>query len=372
MCLLLCWFPIALSAQSLGHAEQSRLPFDMPVFSMQGLQSLTQNLDTDTITTENSAACRPSAANSYFRRFDLDNDHSITSRYAVSSIDFAIEEATGSDGIQDLTISVHAIDNGDALSLASLELLDSAVLTIPDGNVFMATAEVGGVINANTHDLVVEVHEDGLASSDNFYIGSNSNGQISPSYVVAGNCGVDDITNLADVGFPQMHMIVVVHGDIVPAATDLSVSQTDTSADVLTLGDEFDYIIQARNNGPDSATGVSLVNTLNNRLSYLSNNCGASVNGNGNLVTWLPDDLATDEELTCAIRVRVDHFGLILNSVIISGNEDDPVAANDESTSMLAGPVRMVPILSHPASLILLMLLVGAMGHFKLRSKRVR
>ena len=61
--------------------------------------------------------------------------------------------------------------------------------------------------------LVVEVDSpDGSTNGNAFYIGSNSLPQSGPSYIYAPACGLTDITDLATIGFPNMHIIMRVNG----------------------------------------------------------------------------------------------------------------------------------------------------------------
>jgi hypothetical protein len=91
-------------------------------------------------------------------------------------------------------------------------------------------AAVAGCCDADTEDLAVRLAN----QSPGFFMGANSLGQSAPSYITATDCGVSDPLDLAAVGFPNSHLVLVVNGDGeggsgdgggdgggVPASTDL-------------------------------------------------------------------------------------------------------------------------------------------------------
>ncbi len=63
-------------------------------------------------------------------------------------------------------------------------------------------------------DLVVEIFVPGSDSmdpnGDMFFIGSNAAGQTAPSFLAAGACGITTPTNIASLGFPNMHLLMFV------------------------------------------------------------------------------------------------------------------------------------------------------------------
>jgi hypothetical protein len=184
--------------------------------------SITQNTDPTTILDAGSASCSATGVhvdNSYIRRFFLSADHTISGRYAITSVDFGIESATAGTGTtQPLTVNLYSIPVGDTLLFANLMLLGSVDMDIEDGVAQSLTADVSGVIReAVDDDLVVEVFTpDGTADAHMMRIGSNDAGQSQPSYIAAPAMGCDLVepTDLATVGMPpftDMHVVMVVH-----------------------------------------------------------------------------------------------------------------------------------------------------------------
>src|SRR6185436_1773755 len=60
---------------------------------------------------------------------------------------------------------------------------------------------------------------DGQPNQNSFFIGSNNLGQSGPSYISAASCGIANPTNLASIGFPNMHIVMNVLGACGPCAT---------------------------------------------------------------------------------------------------------------------------------------------------------
>jgi hypothetical protein len=54
---------------------------------------------------------------------------------------------------------------------------------------------------------------DGQVEGNSFFIGSNAGGQNDPSYIAAADCGLTNPGDLAGIGFPNMHIVMVVNGD---------------------------------------------------------------------------------------------------------------------------------------------------------------
>ncbi|MEZ5028317.1 MAG: hypothetical protein R2765_05965 [Ferruginibacter sp.] len=71
------------------------------------------------------------------------------------------------------------------------------------------------VVVPNTAVLIVELFTpSGQATGKSFFIGSNTAPQTGPSYLSAAACGVIDPTDVAVIGFPNMHIILDVGGTV--------------------------------------------------------------------------------------------------------------------------------------------------------------
>lgn len=204
------------NAQSFSHYEGE---YGAPGASIAapGPNSITQSLDTLTISPVNSVSCNAGglhADNSYMRRFFLAADHGIVNAFSVNSLDWAIEVATGSGGSQPVDVNVYSIPSGAPLTFANLTLEGSSSIAVSDATqAGINTAVAGAIVDPTTMDLVVEVFTpNGQASGNSFFIGSNANGETQPSYIAAADCGISEPATTGSIGFSGMQIIMVVNG----------------------------------------------------------------------------------------------------------------------------------------------------------------
>ena len=177
---------------------------------------ITQSTDNSTVTPLNSAAC-PADDDRYLRRFDLAGDHELLATLSVSEVRFAVEEATA----MTLTINLYEIANQDPLELANMNLIGTANLDVSDvDDLSVVSTPVAGVIDSGFNDLVVEVLAPDTTQTSTFFIGSNANGQSSPSYLLSAACNYPEPTDLSTTNYPDMHIIMSVSGELT-GPTDL-------------------------------------------------------------------------------------------------------------------------------------------------------
>jgi hypothetical protein len=183
-----------------------------------GPNSITQSNDTATITQFNSVSCNAGGLhtdNTYMRRFALNADHGIVGAFTVQSLDWAIESAAGAGGSQPVSVNLYSIPSGAALTFANLTPIGNSAINVNDAALAAINTPVNGVVaDPTTTDLVVEVFTpNGQAAGNSLFIGSNPNGQTAPGYLAAPDCGISEPTDTAAIGFPDMHIIMVVNGD---------------------------------------------------------------------------------------------------------------------------------------------------------------
>jgi hypothetical protein len=151
------------------------------------------------------------ADNSYWRSFDLDG----LGQIEVTDVDIGFESVTaGSGGTQPIIIRLYSIANGDDLPGATLTLVTEVQTTVDDAAAgTVANFPIDGNLDAATDDLVLEVFTpDGDAESNGLFIGSNASAQNRETFLTAEACGITDPTPVSGIGFPDMHVIMVVNG----------------------------------------------------------------------------------------------------------------------------------------------------------------
>ncbi|NJD56879.1 MAG: fibronectin type III domain-containing protein, partial [Nitrospirae bacterium] len=190
------------------------------------------------IVSGNSIACNSGGIhtdNSYWRTFTL-SDFGVLGDMSVCSVEIGVEQATAPSGSQPLTIRLYTSSQPFPAGYpGSLTLIGSVDTTVANGTALtVIDVPVTAAVPAGS-ELVVEVFTpNGQAAGNSFFIGSNSSGQSSPSYISAGDCGVTAPTDVAALGFPNVHIVKNVKASA-GAITNIApvVSGVGVSADVL-------------------------------------------------------------------------------------------------------------------------------------------
>jgi hypothetical protein len=184
--------------------------------------SLTQSLDPVTITPGNTAACanqgppQRTTENSYYRSFDL-SQAGLSGDLFVSSVEFAVENATHPNLTQPVTVRIYTDSNGGAPLLNDLVLVAQETMNIDDQQGTIIDFPINATV-PQTAVMVVEIFSEDWTSqfptqTAVFFPGSNPFGETAPTYVYAASCGDPNIVTAASVGFPGMHLIMTVKGD---------------------------------------------------------------------------------------------------------------------------------------------------------------
>src|SRR5204862_7300136 len=172
--------------------------------------TITQSVSQE-IVSGNSVACNngtATAQNSYWRAFDM-TTFTGGAQYDVTSVSFGIESAISGSGTgQPLTVNLY-VENGGRFPAGTRALLaTSGPFTVADQSLTVLEVPLVARVPAGTLELVMEVNSpDGRPDGNVFFIGSNPDGQTGPSYLSSADCGPPDPTNLADLGFPNMHIV---------------------------------------------------------------------------------------------------------------------------------------------------------------------
>ncbi len=180
-----------------------------------GAVSLTQTAS-QTATT-GSVACNAGGFhtnNSYWRTYNL-STICLSGPLTINSVQFGIElaDANGTGTTQPVTVRVYT--SAGAFPGAVRTLVATQLANVPDQtlSLFSVTLTAPPTVPANSI-LVLELFTpDGRAPANNrFFIGSNTSAQTGPSYISAADCGIVNPTDLASIGFPNMHIILNANG----------------------------------------------------------------------------------------------------------------------------------------------------------------
>lgn len=203
----------ALSANGRVTGASSQPAAVLPPAAAEGSVTITHSTS-QTIITGNSVSCNAGGLhtdNSYFRVFDL-VAFGITEDFNITNVSFGIELANGVSGSQPVEVKLHTLSG--PFIFANLTTIGTANLSVPNQTLSIYDAAVAATAPAGSL-LVVEIFTpNGQASNNSFFIGSNNLGQTGPSYLAAAACGVAQPTDTAAIGFPNMHIVMNVTGDV--------------------------------------------------------------------------------------------------------------------------------------------------------------
>ncbi len=214
-----------------------------------------------TITPDNSFSCNDGSGNSetsYWRAFSLTN-FSIANTFDVQSVDIGIQSATSGGARPDVVAKGSALsgtaptgtpgqpvtlrlytNSGGAFPGGVRNLIASGVYTIPDQALTIVNLPISAIVPSGS-ELVVEVFTpNGQGGRDKlFFIGSNAEVETGLSYVSAPDCNIADPTPTADIGFPDMHIVMNVNGCEEIATCTFNVTVRDTQPPSITCPDDI-------------------------------------------------------------------------------------------------------------------------------------
>ena len=220
-------------AQVIGPAAESRnsiqnnqapvaMALDCPATVVDEDAQVHMHQNADIFTDEeNSVACGVdgvgTTANGWARCFDLVAE-GITGNLEINTVYFGIQQAT----IQDILINVNLYIDVDGCPPGTPG--EDAVLLATASRIVGPADELGslkpvhfpqGTVAPAGSTLIVEIESpvDGTVEPTfSFRPRSNSLGQCAPSYIRAADCGLGGWVDLADIGFPDAHLVIKVIG----------------------------------------------------------------------------------------------------------------------------------------------------------------
>lgn len=179
----------------------------------------------DTIVAENSVACvtrdalgfpESNAINRYFRVFDL-AALGITGPFSITQVTFGVETADGASGSQPATVLVYTVAGTGAPTLAALTQIASTPITIVDQTRQLLNVGINATVPAGARFAIELSIPDGDAGPDLFFFGSNAGAESAPAYMVAPDCGVNDMTAADPLNTSNtMRLVMKVTGSYFP------------------------------------------------------------------------------------------------------------------------------------------------------------
>ena len=113
---------------------------------------------------------------------------------------------------------------------------------------------------------------------------------------------------------------------------DLSINKT-VSSNSSYVGENITYTIVVVNNGPSTATNVTVTDKLSPLVKYLDSNSTVGTKFNDGNNAWFVGNLAKGENATLTIVVKVIGNGTVVNSAFVRSNENDTDDSNNNASS---------------------------------------
>lgn len=182
--------------------------------------TLTQSSSQD-ITPQNSVACIESDANgnpiehrenSFYRVFALDA-LGVSGRLETSSVAVGVQSAQSPNPDQPMSVVLHTLAGND-LELDRLTEIGRADIRVANQGAGIIEVPLAATVEADSK-LVVELYLPDAAGGGNLlFPGSNTAAQTGPTYLRAPAAGCDLVepTDVAAIGFPDMHLVLSVSG----------------------------------------------------------------------------------------------------------------------------------------------------------------
>jgi hypothetical protein len=199
--------------------------------SIPGQTSITQS--TSLTPVPGSVACNAGGYhtnNSYWRSFVLSSFPALDqATFRLDSVEFGVElaDANGTGTTQPIVVRIYS-HTGAPFPGGTNTLVSTNNLSVADQTLSLLSFHLAPAVTFNnaTDTVVVEVFSpDGRPPTNNrFFIGSNAAGQSAPSYLSAADCGAPAPTDLASLGFPNMHVIMRLNGQNSVAVPTLSLA----------------------------------------------------------------------------------------------------------------------------------------------------
>ncbi|WP_310556627.1 T9SS type A sorting domain-containing protein [Flavobacterium sp.] len=178
-------------------------------------QTTTENVTAGSITCNSAGVPND---NTFYRAFNLTALG--YTQFTVNRVDFGVEGFTNTSAIPfviDLIIYSHtgAAFPGGTLTQVGIQSYTPVAGDV--GTIKQLTFTTPALVTTSTLVVALRIPNSlaaapGTGSLATFFPASNGDGQTAPGYITASSCGIATPTNLAGIGFPNMHLVLSVNG----------------------------------------------------------------------------------------------------------------------------------------------------------------
>jgi len=251
---------------------------------------------------------------------DPSNNHSEATVTVATAADLSIEKSAPATAnvTDEITYDLLVTNNGpdtantvtveDSLPTGATYISDDAGCDLTGQDL---SCEIGPMVNGATATIEVTVR---------IAVSAAGSTLINNSSVDGGPFDPDPMNNTSSAS------------TTVPSAADLKITKSGPAGSV-EVDDQITYGLTVENLGPDTATGVTVIDDLPSGLSYISDDAGCS-EASGTLTCLLSDMVPGDIRLI-SIQVEVTQSAsnsTLTNSADVAGDEFDPDLSNNESS----------------------------------------
>ncbi|PJK13998.1 hypothetical protein CO613_08425 [Lysobacteraceae bacterium NML07-0707] len=124
-----------------------------------------------------------------------------------------------------------------------------------------------------------------------------------------------------------------------PASADLALTKAVDNA-TAAVGEDVIFTVTVTNNGPSTATGVSVNEQLPSGYTLVS--ASATV-GSYSAPTWTIGDLANGATATLTLKATVNATGDYTNTATVTATTPDPTPGNNEDSATVTPPAAIIP-----------------------------
>jgi hypothetical protein len=189
--------------------------------------TLSHSTNSTTVTAGNMVACGGGGftnANQWAREYVL-GGFGIVNPMQIANVTFGVETVNGANGQTTITVNFYTDPvptPGTISAFASLNFLGSESFNLPDRSTpHLITYALNTPINVSPADkIIVEISTPNQTNQGNFYLGSNTAAETSPTFLRSAACAITNHTTTTAIGFPNAHAILNI-GLIAPGTPHL-------------------------------------------------------------------------------------------------------------------------------------------------------
>jgi uncharacterized repeat protein (TIGR01451 family) len=253
------------------------------------------------------------------------NNSSTASTTVNGSADLSITKTDSPDPVQvgqNLTYTITVTNNGPN-SATGVTVTD----TLPAGVTFVsATPSQGSCSGTSTVTCNLGTLGNGVSANVTIIVTPTVTGTISNTASVTSGVTDPNTGNNSSTASTTVNPVP-------PTNADLSITKTDSPDPVPNVGENLTYTITVTNNGPATATGVVMTDTLPSTVSWISSTPTQGSCSGTTTVTCNLGTLSNGASATITIVVMTNPpAGMISNTASVTGNQTDPNTANNTAT----------------------------------------